>query len=153
MCVWMVGRWCPWLSPVGEWQIRGGRSQWGWGKVRFLVNTSQWIPLHLPSPARQNVIHKYSKLKKEYINVEKYNLTLPEDRSCEEPLHKIWRRPSVGRLWIGVFSMSCLQNATGSWSPFHRDTAGWEGTCGQRMPAEKVQDSLKMAQSLFFKTH
>lgn len=55
---WRVGRWCSWLFPVGEWQIRGGRSQWGWGEVRSSVNTSRWIPLHLPSPARDNVIFK-----------------------------------------------------------------------------------------------
>lgn len=66
---------------------------------------------------------------------------IPEDRSCEGPLHRIWRRPSVGRLWIGFFSTSCLQNAVGSWSPFHRDTAGWGGACGQRTPAEKAQVS------------
>lgn len=55
----------------------------------------------------------------------------------------------MGRLWIGFFSTSCLQNAAGSWSPCPRDTAGWGGTCGQWMPAEKgTEFSYKTAQSL-----
>lgn len=36
----------------------------------------------------------------------------------------------------------------GSWSPFHRDTAGWGGTCGHWMPAEQVDVSNKLSQPI-----
>lgn len=153
-----VEGWGAWLFPVGEWQIKGGRSAsqevtmgTGWGQIRgkyFSINSfTAAISCRKTKEEKKRTdlssICRFNNIA-DITNSQNLFGGIPEDWSCEGALGRFGRWPSEGWLWIGVSSPSFRRTHTGSCSPSCHGTAGSEGSCCRLMPARQNTSTVSL---------